>query len=300
VSVLFIKYFPDLGVQYDYWNGERSLVGVGVNKNGLGRLCLVAGVFGLWDVIALWHDRTARGRTLALFVGSALLALTLWLLVQSDSATSLLTLLIGFCIILGFGLPVLRKSGRYLGILTILAGLVLAAILLSSDLLQSIVLGLGRNMTFTTRTSLWNELWSLEINPLVGVGYDSFWLGDRLNHFIEKYNVNTAHDGYLEAYLELGIVGMLLLAGLVLSVFRRAKSSLRDPASFDFGRVQLAILAIFLLYNVTEVAYKARTLIFFLLLLVGVGFPRRRSQALSVTPRARTDDANSRSLPNGR
>jgi len=41
LSVVLIKYFPDLGVEYRSWNGEKFWVGATIAKNGLGRLCLV-------------------------------------------------------------------------------------------------------------------------------------------------------------------------------------------------------------------------------------------------------------------
>jgi exopolysaccharide production protein ExoQ len=275
LSVLFIKYYPELGVQYDYWSGERMVVGVAVNKNVLGRLCLVAGVFGLWDIVSLWRDRRAPGRRVALLTTILFLVLTLWLLLRSDSATSLLTFLVGSGVFLGLGTSMFRKRVRHLGTLTILGSLIVVVIILFSSMLESLVLGVGRNMTFTTRTFLWEELLGWKTNPLVGVGYDSFWLGDRLNFFVEKYNVNTAHNGYLETYLELGVLGAIMLAGLLLGIFRRAKTFLRDSVNFDYGRIQLAMLFVFLLYNITEVANKPRNLLFFLLLLVGIGFPRR-------------------------
>ncbi len=90
-SVLLIKYYRELGVEYDYWTGELSLIGVGVNKNGLGRMCLIAALFLFWDLITTWHGKNFRGKRLNLSVSVLLLLLSLWLLVQSKSATSLLS-----------------------------------------------------------------------------------------------------------------------------------------------------------------------------------------------------------------
>jgi O-antigen ligase len=111
----------------------------------------------------------------------------------------------------------------------------------------------------------------MHTNPVVGVGYDSFWLGDRLDKFVAKHQVYEAHNGYLEVYLELGFVGLALMAALVLSVFLKAKKSLLS--NFDYGRLRLVVLTLFLVYNMTEAGYKATTLMFFVLLLVAVDPP---------------------------
>ena len=44
-SLLLIKYFPEYGVQYGRWSGGQMWIGVTLQKNGLGRLCLMAASF---------------------------------------------------------------------------------------------------------------------------------------------------------------------------------------------------------------------------------------------------------------
>src|SRR5271165_2672105 len=43
LSVLFIKYFPELGREYNQWTWLPAYSGVTDNKNGLGMLCLIFG-----------------------------------------------------------------------------------------------------------------------------------------------------------------------------------------------------------------------------------------------------------------
>ncbi len=48
----------------------------------------------------------------------------------------------------------------------------------------------------------------MKTNPLLGTGYESFWLGPRLQWFWQHAglgHINEAHNGYLEVYLNLGI-----------------------------------------------------------------------------------------------
>jgi len=275
VSILLIKYYRELGVDYDFWTGELYIVGASVNKNGLGRLCLISGIFLVADIIATWRIRKTRRGKLFLLMDGSVLVLTLWLLAKSNSATSLVAFVVGSGAMFALGLPIMRRNTRSLGTI-VLVTVVLAAVLgMSFQLVETAVEGLGRNMTLTSRTPLWGALLGMETNPLLGVGYDTFWLGHRLDRIIDRFNVNEAHNGYLEVYLELGLIGLTLLLGFVMSVFKRAKQSLRHEATFDYGRLQVAVLAVFLLYNVTESAYKATTLMCFALFLLGMGIPRR-------------------------
>src|SRR5213083_1186348 len=48
LSVLLIKYFPQLGRQFSPWGGMAYSSGVAIGKNGLGILCLVMGLGSLW------------------------------------------------------------------------------------------------------------------------------------------------------------------------------------------------------------------------------------------------------------
>jgi O-antigen ligase len=293
-----IKYYREYGVDYDYWTGELYNVGIGVNKNGLGRLCLIAGLFCLSDMLVSWQAKNSRSKYINLLIGAFVMSLTLWLLLLSNSATSATSLFAGSAVILLLGLRVVRTHAKNLGIIAMLAIGAFLALGLSFNLIETAVLGLGKNMTLTSRTPLWSELWNLGTNPVLGVGYDSFWLGERLDRIINQFNVNEAHNGYLEVYLELGVIGLLLLMGFVLSVFRKAKQSLQHESSFDFGRLQVAMVVIFLLYNVTESAYKATTLMFFALLLVGISVPRSlRSPRLQQASRTQAGDARLPRMP---
>ena len=49
-------------------------------------------------------------------------------------------------------------------------------------------------------------------NALVGAGFESFWLGPRLSKVMTAFpnlHVNEAHNGYIEVYLNLGVIGLM-------------------------------------------------------------------------------------------
>src|SRR5205807_163653 len=84
----------------------------------------------------------------------------------------------------------------------------------SGDLIQS----LGRNPTLTGRTDIWQFVLSIPNSRLVGAGYESFWLGTRLQmgwNAFANFRLQEAHNGYIELFLNLGWIGEILLAGLI-------------------------------------------------------------------------------------
>ncbi len=238
-SVLTVKYYRALSVAYNPWTGEEYLVGVTTDKNALGRLCLVSGVFILWDLLHRRdqeHDHTFSTRA----ASAAGLIMTLWLLQKSKSATSLGTFVLCATLMLVLSVPVIKKHVVPF-MIAALAGVVILAS--TVDFAQIFVNRLGRDMTFTDRTYVWSDLLAMNTNPLVGVGYDSFWIGDRLEYFVRKHQVNEAHDGYLEVYLELGLVGLLLLGLVLMSTFWNARRGLM--AGIKYSTLQLVTLFMF-------------------------------------------------------
>jgi exopolysaccharide production protein ExoQ len=276
-SILLIKYYRELGIAYDSWTGAQMFIGVATDKNGLGRLCLVSGLFSAWELVTvrnnphIHHDKVNRLICFVIFVS------TVWLLRLADSATSLVGILVGSLIVVTLGLPIVKAKVKHLGTIAIATFVTVITLGLSFGFAEEIAASLGRNLTLTDRTFIWNDLLQMGTNPLLGVGYDSFWLGERLESFVQKYHVTSAHSGYLEIYLELGLLGLGLFGLWLCSVFWKAKKSLFS--SFDYGRLRIAVLTVFLLYNVTESGYKTTTFICFVLLLVAIESPARTQEA---------------------
>ena len=78
------------------------------------------------------------------------------------------------------------------------------------DISARLAEAVGRDPTLTGRTVIWNAVLSTHTNPLIGSGYESFWLGPRLQEVWAQTGggITEAHNGYLEIYLNLGIVGL--------------------------------------------------------------------------------------------
>ena len=59
LSVVFVKYYPNLGKAFSPWGGQEY-TGVATSKNMLGVLCLVSGIFFFWEMVTSWHERKQR------------------------------------------------------------------------------------------------------------------------------------------------------------------------------------------------------------------------------------------------
>lgn len=254
LSIVMIKYFPVEAIHYEYWSGLPEYVGVATSKNTLGAICLISGIVFFWDITTTWRNRRTREGKKTLIINCAFFAMSIWLLRLSDSATSRVCLLLGCLVIV---VANIRSGKRYQGFLkflmpaSFLAYVVMTCFFSMNAQFASL---LGRNSNLTGRTEIWGVLLSVGTNPIVGTGYESFWLGSRLQFVWERSGgINEAHNGYLDVYLTLGSIGLVLLLAILFSGYRSVCRRL-DSGS-DLATFGSALWTIALFYNVTEAAF---------------------------------------------
>jgi exopolysaccharide production protein ExoQ len=275
LSVLLIKYYNYLAIHYSMWTGAQEYVGATTSKNMLGNVCMLSGLFFFWDTVSRWSGRKERRTKWIIRLNFIFLAMTLWLLRLSHSATSEVCLVIGCVVIValhsGWG-------GRHFTLirLTIPVAFCLYIILaFGFDLNGEFASRVGRDPTLTGRSEIWKAVLSQHTNPLVGTGYESFWLGPRLERIWQVAGaggINEAHNGYLEVYLNLGIIGLLLICAFLVTTYRNiSKQFTKCPSLAAFN---LALWSILLFYNVTEAAFKGGVL-WLVLLIGGIFIPDR-------------------------
>jgi len=272
-SILLIKYYPEIGRSFDQWTGLPANNGVGENKNVLGCISFILSFFLFWHFLKTWHSERSVARRNELRLTGVLLVMIGWLISKAHSATSFLSLAIGIIVMVVLGRPWLNK--RIIGVYAILAIVVLIVAQSAFGIFERIVEFTGHNATIIGRAELWRQLLALHTNPIFGVGFESFWLGDRLTLLREgrPWQPNEAHNGYLEIYLNLGAIGLLMLAGLIIATFRKIRLELLR--NFNWGRLRLGFLVAVVLYNWTEAAFKGLSLVWFVFYIIAMDYPRR-------------------------
>jgi len=132
----------------------------------------------------------------------------------------------------------------------------------------------GRDPTLTDRTVIWKIVLGMHTNPVVGAGYESFWLGSRFEQVRQHFEagINEAHNGYLDIYLSLGMIGVCLVAGLLIASYRKICKELASNPSV--ASLFLALWTIQLFYNMTESAFKWH-LMWATFLLAAIAVPKR-------------------------
>ena len=227
-SILLIKYYPELGRGYANYTWEPVVMGVTTGKNLLGMICMISGAGALWRLL---HEirSNRRGRVTGPVVAQCvLLAMITWLFWLANSMTSLLCfLLAGIFTVVGT-MTRLAERPLLLHSLVVLA-LGVAASVLFLNVGGSFLSSVGRDPSLTGRTDVWEAALRYADNPIFGAGYESFWLGERLEKIwaIFWWHPNEAHNGYLEVYLNLGWAGVLLFALVLLSGYRHIIASLK-------------------------------------------------------------------------
>lgn len=285
MSVLFIRFYSDLGRTYHVASGEMMYTGVTTHKNSLGMLVLVAAIFMLWDMVSRARDDTVRTGRIGKLLDGSLLLMAAMLLVQSGSATALVCGVIGAGSIVALRSSALRRNIRRAEII-VLVLIVLGWTLNSTFDISGFIIEdiLGRDRTLTTRTDVWPMLIALNENPLVGAGFNSFWSGDRLEIIYNQLFIFQAHNGYLETYLNGGWLGVLLLAAVLLSALRSIN---RDViASGPFSAIRFAMYWVVVVNNLTEASFNKMGILWFALLMVIVLYPAAPSRAASARPQA--------------
>jgi O-antigen ligase len=287
LSILFIRYYPALGRFYTK-AGDTTWSGVTTDKNALGMICFIFGLAALFRLLEIRKGKNRASKGRGLIAQATLIGVALYLLVGSNSATAL------SCFFLGGGLIVLTKLMRIARRPAILHLLVWTAVIVPLSAMfmglgSSLVEDLGRNSTFTGRTAIWHAALELAENPLIGTGYESFWLGPRVQKFASQvgYGLNQAHNGYIEVYLNLGWVGLIFLAILLATGYRRviAAARLQTP----IGSLRLAFFVITIVYNFSEAGFKMMHPVWIVFLLSIAAVPEVTSQE-SPELKVRIDD----------
>lgn len=272
MSVLLIRYYGDLGRAYNPHFGTYSIVGVCTGKNELGIVCLVFGIGSVWLFCRAFQAPQGIRRTGPLVAHTIFLAMVFWLLWMANSMTSIACLLIASTLIVATRLPVLARKPRLVH--PLVATMMIASFsALFLNIGSSVLDTMGRDSSLTGRTGIWDLVLGMTGNPLIGAGFESFWLGTRLDKIWNVYwwHPNEAHNGYVEVYLNLGWIGVTLLGIVMVTGYRNVVGELRRNS--DLGGLRLAYFVTGVVYNFTESAIRIMHPVWILFILAVVVVP---------------------------
>jgi O-antigen ligase len=286
LSLLLIKYYPRLGRGFDAWSGAPSNLGVTLNKNVLGVITFVLLLGTVWRVLTLLRsDGMPSRRSRHLLAQGTLLVLGLYLLMITDSNTSSASFVFGAGLLFATTRRFVSRNVAAVHVLVLSLVVIAGSVMLLGGG-ATIAHALGRNSTLTGRTDIWAAVVPMVPNPLVGAGFESFWLSPRvaarLWQVFPNLPLNEAHDGYIEVYLELGWVGVALIGFILLDGYRRSvKAFRREPV---LGGLLITYILCAMIYSITEAGFRMMDpiWIFFLLAVVSASSIAARVEASQV------------------
>lgn len=246
------------------WNNDGLMFNTGVttDKNMLGVISFVISLGLLWN--ARWllgcHKILKRSRRIVFEVAILLCALVV--LAMAHSSTSWACFLLGSVIMIISNSRFVRRRPSRVHFLS-LSVVVFGAGALVFGGMGNVAGALGRDATFSGRTIMWKAMIPAVTNPVIGVGFDSFWTSPNAETFHRQLKalswyrpeeINEAHNGYLEVYLNLGWIGVSLIVTIISSGYWRVcKAFVREP---EIASLMLAYIVSGAVYSMTEAGFR--------------------------------------------
>ncbi|PBB80535.1 exopolysaccharide biosynthesis protein [Mesorhizobium sp. WSM3879] len=207
----------------DIMDGTFNFVGAFASKNQVGFFSSF-GIF-LSFVFLMFYRRN----WLSFFWTAPIILMSAYMLAISHSATSVASLpaVLGIVILLTMSRVLSRRYRRVLFVVG--GGALVAGVVAALNLgLLDVVLGIfGKDSTLTGRTYLWQQGWeAAQLHPLLGYGYAAYWVqgfADPERLWAEFYITTRTgfhfHNTYIETLVEIGFVGVTMLALIILRAF---------------------------------------------------------------------------------
>lgn len=229
-------------------------IGVTLQKNGLGRLCLVAAFFLFWSLVRRLQGRDISGSRYQTHFEIFVLIITLWLLKGPPGAypaTATIALSAGIASFIGLlwikRLQIRLRANVLATIIALIIGFGIVTVVAGGSTVNGLAPSLGREGTLTGRTEIWASLLPVLMQrPIAGSGFGSFWTTTNR----QIHDTSESHSGYLDVLLELGCIGLLLASMFLMSSIRKAQKLF--AYDYDWGSLWICYLIMAVIHNVTE------------------------------------------------
>lgn len=282
LSPILIRYFPSIGRVMSA-HGSMMPCGVADHKNALGQLCFVFCLFLIWDLMETRKANTGSPGNADYLARLLNLGIGLYLLVVSSSATSLMCFLIGLALLLVSKRLAAMKNARRVFMLGVLATLLLLVVEQTYHLSTGVSETFGRGSGMSGRSEIWQVTLRKNTNYLIGAGFRGFWETDDGKATFEELGTGeliTAHNGYIETYLNGGIIGLFFLGVFIWSTGLSATAKLveGDP----IGRLAAVFWPIILIYNLSESQFLMTGPVWYAMLLTTIDLSQARRDNVTV------------------
>jgi exopolysaccharide production protein ExoQ len=217
-SYLVVFLLPGFG--YGYAGEWKGIFG---HKNDLGMyvIFLISPAFFL-----------RLKQSLAGIATSGIVGLAAVLVLMSQSRTAWLLAFVFGCYVCAYKLIArFRRRDATLLLVTVVS-VASAMIALAVAQYDSVLRLLGKTSDLSGRLQIWEAVaLAISKHPYLGYGYGGFWnqsQGESMNVILSVgFPLNHAHDGYLNIWLQLGLVGLLLFVWSLVAAARNGVKSLR-------------------------------------------------------------------------
>ena len=252
-SVAACIFFPSYGIRTEQSTTGPAWQGVFSDKNALARTAVLAAL-----ILALYSVK--RVRRPAVLIG---ILLIFFLVILTQAKTSLVYFLLGmvaFPFVRAFqNNPAKRRKIIAFALLTF--GGVAAWTYYNWE---NFTYSLGKDPGLTGRVALWglSMTWIAD-RPFVGHGFDAFWsdyYGPAADFRAASgwLEATHAHNGFINLWLDLGAIGVLIFAVGAAVTYRRTLELAKTSASVE-GIWPVSFLAFYLVYSVTETSFLSRS-----------------------------------------
>ena len=234
------------GISVD--NLEGAWFGIYTQRNSLGSMMVLSMLlFLVWGQI-----QTSRKWLAWMFA-----AISFCLIFLSGSMTSLIVA----CVLL-LSLPMIRflRSFKRAGtVIFISAVLIVWFAIRAGASVETTAEAMGRDPSLTGRTELWAVSALIGFDrPWLGFGYNAFWLGENGESAdvwkVVGWAAPSAHNGLLEIWLDLGVMGVAIAAFSFAMCWRKALRLIRLTKAWEYAWPLLFLVFLFV-QNLTENAF---------------------------------------------
>ena len=266
VSVMVIKWFPDIGRYFHKWTWTTCYCGITTNKNSLADLAMLSGLVLCWNIVDFAGYPRKGAKIKDVWPDLFLFGMCVWILSIAQCATALSCFVVGIAVFFASRLDWAKRNLTKLGWCCLALAVLMAAFATVPDFRGAIAGLLGRDVTLTGRTDIWEAALKLPTNPLLGNGFASTWLTHEGAALAVELNIPHAHNGYLETFLQSGFIGVILLLAVLYCAGRTASRNLSGGAIS--GNFYMALFIVGVMYDFTEVAFDTGNIIGFVLWLM--------------------------------